>query len=51
MRLWLREEIGALQGLLRAFVQVAVDRAAAEADVLMPGYTHLQVCGVRTQAP
>jgi len=41
-RLWL---LGALRGVrshLRALIAVAVERAEREADVLMPGFTHLQ---------
>ena len=42
VRLWLRDEIAALQGYLRQLIGVTVERAAAELDLLMPGYTHLQ---------
>ena len=42
MRLWLRWECRALDAALVALVTTAVDRAEAEIDVLMPGYTHLQ---------
>ncbi len=42
MRLWLRETISALRGHLQQLITVAVDRAEAEIDLLMPGYTHLQ---------
>ncbi|GIV75931.1 MAG: argininosuccinate lyase [Litorilinea sp.] len=42
VRLWLREEIDRLQEHLRALIAVTVERAAAEIDWLMPGYTHLQ---------
>jgi argininosuccinate lyase len=42
MRLWLREEIALLRGYLHGLIGVAVERAAAEIDLLMPGYTHLQ---------
>lgn len=41
-RLWLREEIAQIQQHLRQLIRVAVDRAEAEIDLLMPGYTHLQ---------
>lgn len=41
-RLWLRAEIAQLQQHLRQLIRVAVDRAEAEIDLLMPGYTHLQ---------
>lgn len=42
IRLWLRTEITQLQAHLRQLIQVTVDRAEAEIDLLMPGYTHLQ---------
>ncbi|KAI8930140.1 argininosuccinate lyase [Entophlyctis helioformis] len=42
MRLWLRREATALLAHLHSLIRVAVARAAAEVDVLMPGYTHLQ---------
>lgn len=42
VRLWLRDEIAQLQQHLRQLIRVAVDRAEAEIDLLMPGYTHLQ---------
>ena len=42
VRLWLRDELAALRAHLRRLVAVAAERAGAEADVLMPGYTHLQ---------
>ncbi len=42
VRLWLREEIRRLDAALVELIRVAADRAEAELDVLMPGYTHLQ---------
>jgi argininosuccinate lyase len=42
VRLWLRDEITRLRGHLRDLIAVAVARAAAELDFLLPGYTHLQ---------
>lgn len=42
LRLWLREELLTLDGHLRTLIRVATDRAEAEMDLLMPGYTHLQ---------
>ncbi len=42
VRLWLRGEIAQLRTQLRMLIQVATDRATAEVDLLMPGYTHLQ---------
>jgi argininosuccinate lyase len=43
MRLWLRDEIDDLTAIIKGFVSACVMRATAEIDVLMPGYTHLQV--------
>lgn len=42
VRLWLREEISNLRGYMAQLIHSAVERAAAEIDLLMPGYTHLQ---------
>ena len=42
VRLWLREEIDTLEGLLGNLMSTALARAEGEIDVLMPGYTHLQ---------
>jgi argininosuccinate lyase len=42
VRLWLRDELTTLQGHLHALISVAAERAGAEVDILMPGYTHLQ---------
>ena len=42
LRLWLRGELATLEGHLLALMRVACDRAEAEVDILMPGYTHLQ---------
>lgn len=42
LRLWLREELKTSQQQLRTLIGVAVERAAHEIDLLMPGYTHLQ---------
>lgn len=41
-RLWLRGEIASLRNHLLALIQVAVDRAEAEIEYILPGYTHLQ---------
>lgn len=41
-RLWLLGEIATVHGHLRELIRTAVERAAAEIDLLMPGYTHLQ---------
>ncbi|KAK3317378.1 argininosuccinate lyase [Cercophora scortea] len=42
MRLWLRDELHAIEDHLRAFLRVIAARAEQEIDVIMPGYTHLQ---------
>ena len=42
VRLWMKEEVAALQGAMVTLLRTAVDRAEAEVDVIMPGYTHLQ---------
>ena len=43
MRLWLLGEVRAVEERLKALIRVMVERADSEKDVLMPGYTHLQV--------
>ena len=42
VRLWLRGQVRALDQLLAELIRSTVDRAEAELDVLMPGYTHVQ---------
>ncbi|HXF62707.1 MAG TPA: argininosuccinate lyase [Caldilineaceae bacterium] len=42
VRLWLREQSQQLRGHLRQLIHIAVERAADELDLIMPGYTHLQ---------
>jgi argininosuccinate lyase len=42
VRLWLRDAIGGLRVYLHQLIAAAADRAEAEIDLLMPGYTHLQ---------
>lgn len=42
LRWWLRSRGDELDGLLAALLGATVERAEAEIDVLMPGYTHLQ---------
>ncbi|NTU59811.1 MAG: argininosuccinate lyase, partial [Deltaproteobacteria bacterium] len=42
LRLYLADEILEILDLLRGACEVLLDRAAAEAGVLLPGYTHLQ---------
>lgn len=41
-RLWVRDDIDALTGLLRDVQRAFISRCAADADVILPGYTHLQ---------
>ena len=41
-RLWVRDEIDALDGALQALQAALIDQAEANADAIMPGYTHLQ---------
>ncbi|MDW8336606.1 MAG: argininosuccinate lyase [Tepidimonas sp.] len=43
VRLWLRDEIDALLGLLRELQAVLVEVAERHVDVILPGFTHLQV--------
>src|SRR6185312_858061 len=42
MRLWLRDEITALSNELRDLQRALVGLGAKYADVIIPGYTHLQ---------
>lgn len=42
MRLFVRAELGRLRQILAMLIQVMINRAENEIDVLMPGYTHLQ---------
>ncbi len=42
LRLYLADAIGELMGLLRGLCEAFLERAEAEAEVLLPGYTHLQ---------
>ncbi|MGK2941075.1 MAG: argininosuccinate lyase [Immundisolibacter sp.] len=42
VRLWLRDEIDAIDGQLRETMAALIERAEREADTLMPGFTHLQ---------
>ena len=41
-RLWLKDRLAALQGIAREVARIALERAAAEALLPLPGYTHLQ---------
>jgi len=43
IRLWLRGEIDLLHGLLRDLQRALVDLAEQNTDVILPGFTHLQV--------
>ena len=43
VRLWLRGEIDAISGLLTDLQQALVDIADKNVDVILPGFTHLQV--------
>lgn len=41
-RLWLAAQLKVIRGSLHELIRVATDRSAAEVDILMPGFTHLQ---------
>ena len=41
-RLWLLSQMIEIRAYLRELIKVAADRAEAEVDVIMPGFTHLQ---------
>ncbi len=43
VRLWLRDEIRAIRELLAQLQRALVEVAEANADVILPGFTHLQV--------
>ncbi len=43
VRLWLRDEIDAIDALLASLQRALVEVADANAEVVMPGFTHLQV--------
>ena len=43
VRLWLRDEIDAIAALLVQLQRALVEVAAANAETVMPGYTHMQV--------
>jgi argininosuccinate lyase len=42
-RLYLRHEIEEIEALLRRLIQALVEKAGNEPDVIMPGFTHLQI--------
>ncbi len=41
-RLWVKDKLATLQSVCREVAAIALARAEAEADLPMPGYTHLQ---------
>ena len=43
IRLWLRDEITVIQGLIQGLQASLLDLAEQNVDVVMPGFTHLQV--------
>ncbi len=43
VRLWLRSEIDLISGLLTALQKALVEMADRNVDVILPGFTHLQV--------
>jgi argininosuccinate lyase len=43
LRLWLREEIDAIDALLAALLRALIAQAERHAALVMPGFTHLQV--------
>src|SRR2546423_3738657 len=43
LRLWLREEIDAIDALLTALLRALITQAERRAALVMPGFTHLQV--------
>jgi argininosuccinate lyase len=43
LRLWLRATIDRIDGAMRDLQRALIDRAEAEADTVMPGFTHLQI--------
>jgi hypothetical protein len=43
MRLWLLGEVDDIESSLKGLVRIMVERADKERDILLPGYTHLQV--------
>ncbi len=42
MRLYLRESLDEIRGELISLVEIVIDRAKENLDVILPGYTHLQ---------
>lgn len=42
LRLWLRDELRTVETYMVEFLSIIADRAEADIEHLMPGYTHLQ---------
>jgi argininosuccinate lyase len=42
MRMWLRDELPEIEKDLIDLIRVVGERAEADMDYIMPGYTHLQ---------
>jgi argininosuccinate lyase len=42
MRLWLRDELRAIEKYLVDLLEVIAERAEQDIEYIMPGYTHLQ---------
>ncbi|XP_003729478.2 argininosuccinate lyase isoform X1 [Strongylocentrotus purpuratus] len=42
MRLWLRDSLECMYPMVKNLINVFIQRAREEVDVLMPGYTHMQ---------
>lgn len=40
MRMWLRDQLWAIERHLKSFLKVVAQRAEKEIDFVMPGYTH-----------
>ena len=43
-RLWLYGALQDTRGYLADLIKTAINRAEVDVDVIMPGFTHLQVC-------
>lgn len=46
MRIWLLDQVQDFTESLKGLIRVMAERADKEKDILMPGYTHLQVCTI-----
>ena len=51
MRLWLLDQVADVQSSLEGLIHVMVERADKERDILLPGYTHLQVRALALSIP